>query len=66
MLVEATIGVGADGKVTSVQVKEDGSIPTKVIPDLARPLQRSAVFVPAVDKGQFVAGTYNYRLVMLP
>jgi hypothetical protein len=66
MLVEATIGVGADGKVTSVQVKEDGSIPAKVIPDLAKPLQRSAVFVPAVDKGQFVSGTYNYRLVMPP
>ncbi len=66
MLVEATIEVGPDGKATSVQVKEDGSIPAKVIPDLARPLQRSAVFVPAVNKGQFVAGTYHYRLVMQP
>lgn len=66
MLVEATIEVGADGKVTAVQVKEDGSIPAKLIPDLARPLQRSAVFVPAVNKGQFVAGTYHYRLVMQP
>jgi hypothetical protein len=60
--VEARIEVGADGKVTSVTVTEDGSIPAKVIPDLAKPLQRSAVFVPAVDHGQFVSGTYDYLL----
>lgn len=60
--VEATIEVGADGKVTGVSVKDDGSIPTQMIPDLAKPLQRSAVFVPAVDHGQFVAGTYHYLL----
>lgn len=60
--VEAKIEVGADGKVTGVTVKEDGSIPANVIPDLAKPLQRSSVFVPAVDRGQFVSSTYNYLL----
>ena len=60
--VEARIEVGADGKVTNVTVKDDGSIPANLIPQLAAPLQRSAVFVPAVDHGQFVAGTYDYVL----
>lgn len=60
--VEAKIEVGADGKVTAVTVKEDGSIPAANIPHLANPLQRSAVFVPAVDQGKPVAGTYQYLL----
>lgn len=60
--VEAKIEVDADGKVTNVTIKEDGSIPANLIPQLAAPLQRSAVFVPAVDHGRFVAGTYDYLL----
>jgi hypothetical protein len=60
--VEAKIEVGADGKATAVTVKEDGSIPAAMVPALAKALQRSAVFVPAVDHGQFVAGTYDYLI----
>jgi hypothetical protein len=60
--VEATIEVGADGKVTHVTLKDDGSIPAVNIPHLTGPLQRSAVFVPAVDHGKFVASTYHYLL----
>lgn len=63
--VEAKIEVGADGKATAVTVKDDGSIPANVIPQLAAPLQRATVFVPAVDRGQFVPGTYDY-LVEVP
>ncbi len=62
MRVEAKIEVGADGKVTGVKIKEDGSIPAQTIPHLTGPLERSAVFVPAVDRGQFVSGTYDYLL----
>ena len=29
-------------------------------PALVKALQRSAVFAPAVDQGQFVASTYDY------
>lgn len=60
--VEARIEVAADGKVTAVTIKDDGSVPAHLVPELAKPLQRSAVFVPAVDHGQFVAGTYDYML----
>lgn len=58
--VEAKIEVGADGKVTGVTLKDDASIPAAMAPALAKALQRSSVFVPAVDHGQFVAGTYDY------
>jgi hypothetical protein len=60
--VEAKIEVGVDGKATAVTIKEDGSIPAAMIPALAKALQRSAVFVPAVDQGQFVPGTYDYLI----
>jgi hypothetical protein len=60
--VAATIEVGADGKATAVNLKDDGSIPADVVPALAKPLQRSSVFAPAVDHGQAVAGTYEYLL----
>jgi len=60
--VAASIEVGADGKATSVTLKDDGSIPADLVSALTKPLQRSSVFVPAVDHGQFVAGTYDYLL----
>ncbi|AOS42978.1 hypothetical protein Verru16b_00013 [Lacunisphaera limnophila] len=58
--VEAKIEVGADGKVTAVTLKEDAAIPAEMAPALAKALQRSAVFVPAVNQGVFVPGTYDY------
>lgn len=60
--VEAKIEVGVDGKATAVTLKEDASIPAAMAPALVKALQRSAVFVPAVDHGQFVAGTYDYLI----
>jgi hypothetical protein len=63
--VEAKIEVGADGKATAVTLKDEASIPAAMAPALAKALQRSSVFVPAVDHGQFVAGTYDY-LVEVP
>jgi hypothetical protein len=63
--VAATIEVGADGKVTGVALKDQDSIPEPMRQPLASALQRSAVFVPAVDHGKFVAGTYDY-LVEVP
>lgn len=63
--VAARIEVGADGKATVVTLKDDGSIPAPMVPALTKALQRSAVFAPAVDHGQSVAGTYDY-LVEVP
>ena len=60
--VEAKIEVGVDGKATAVTLKEDGSVPAAMAPALVKAMQRSAVFVPAVDQGKFVPGTYDYLL----
>ena len=60
--VEGKIEVGVDGKATAVTLKDDPAIPAAMAPALAKALQRSSVFVPAVDHGQFVAGTYDYLI----
>jgi hypothetical protein len=63
--VAADIAVGADGKVTSVVLKDESTVPEPMRKPLLTAVQRSAVFVPAVDHGKFVAGTYDY-LVEVP
>lgn len=60
--VAATIEVGADGKATGVTLRQEDSIPEAMRQPLAAALQRSAVFVPAVNQGQFVPGTYDYLI----
>lgn len=66
-LVDATIQVAADGKVTKATLAPDEkSAPAAMVAPLEQALQRSAVFVPAVDHGKFVDGTYHYRLEVPP
>lgn len=60
--VEAKIDVAPDGKVAQATVKEDASIPPPIAAALADALKKAAVFVPAVDHGKFVAGSYEYVL----
>ena len=60
--VAADIAVGVDGKATAVTLKNEADIPEAMRQPLAAALQRSAVFAPAVDHGQFVAGTYDYLI----
>lgn len=60
--IEARIDVGADGKATAVTLKEDPAISAKLAGDLAKALQQFSVFAPAVDRGQPVAGTYDYSV----
>ncbi len=60
--IAAEIDVGADGKPTKVSVKDDGTIPAPIASALGDALQKAAVFVPAVDHGKLVAGTYDYLL----
>ncbi len=59
--VDADIQVGADGKVTGVQVKPEGLPPAMVGP-LGDALRGACVFVPAVDHGKFVDGAYAYHM----
>jgi hypothetical protein len=64
--VVATVDVGIDGKATAVTLSEESSIPAAMAPAVTKALQRSSVFAPAVDHGQFVPGTYAYRLEIAP
>ena len=61
--VEASLNVGADGKVTAVDLKPDeANLPAAMSEPLVTALKRSAIFVPAVDNGKFVDSTYHYLL----
>ncbi len=61
-LVDATLQVGPDGKVGAVKLKEDSIMPAAMAPMVTEALQKMSLFVPAVDKGVFVDGTYAYRI----
>jgi len=60
--VDAQIAVADDGKVTDVTIAPDTGVPEKVNAPLSAALRKACVFVPAVDHGKFVAGTYHYHL----
>ncbi len=62
LLVDATIEVAADGRVTDVVIKPGANVPQKMIGPLGDALKKACVFVAAVDHGNFVAGTFNYHL----
>jgi hypothetical protein len=65
-LVEADIAVGADGKVKSVALKNEQSLPAPIVAPLTEALKKACVFVAAVENGRFVDGTYAYRLEVAP
>ncbi|MFZ5495443.1 MAG: hypothetical protein ACOZE5_08935 [Verrucomicrobiota bacterium] len=53
--------VGSDGKATTVTLQDEEAIPEAMRKALAGALQK-AVFAPAMDHGQPVAGTYDYLI----
>jgi hypothetical protein len=59
--VDATFHVSADDKVTSVDVVPNGMSPA-MVKMFSDGFQKKCVFVPAVDHGKFVDGTYAYHL----
>jgi hypothetical protein len=63
--VDATFHVAADGKVASVDVTPYDMAPAtvKMFED---GFQRGTLFVPAVDHGKFVDGTYSYHMEIAP
>jgi hypothetical protein len=63
--VEATFHVAADGKITGVDVVPNGMAPNTV-KMFSDGFQRGCVFVPAVDHGKFVDGTYAYHMEVAP
>ena len=63
--VDATFEVAADGKITSVVV-DPATVPEKLVPMFTTGFQKKCLFVPAVDNGTFVAGTYHYHIDVAP
>jgi hypothetical protein len=63
--VDATFHVAADGTITSVDMH-----PGEMSPDMekmfSKGFQRGCLFVPAVDNGKFVDGTYEYHMEVAP
>jgi len=64
--ISATLAVGPEGEVTAVDVAEGPGLPTPLVRPLAEALRRNAFFLPAVERGTPVAGTYVYELKIPP
>jgi hypothetical protein len=63
--VDATFHVAADGKITGVDVTPY-DMPPATVKLFTDGFQRGCVFVPAVDDGKFVDGTYKYHMEIAP
>ena len=59
--IDATFQVAADGKITSVEVKSADMLPNQ-LKQFSDGFRRGCLFVPAVDHGKFVDGTYLYHM----
>jgi hypothetical protein len=64
--VEAKIDVAADGFVTAAEMLPTAELPAKIAPALAEAIRRTAQFVPAIENGTPVAGSYNYTFTVGP
>ncbi len=64
--VEAQVDVDAAGKVTAVTLQPGSRVPEALAGPIADAVRRSAVFLPAINHGQAVAGTYAYVLEVPP
>ena len=63
--LDATFHVAADGKVSSVDVAPNG-MSAATVKMFTDGFQRGTLFVPAVDNGKFVDGTYAYHMEIAP
>jgi hypothetical protein len=63
--VDATFHIAADGKITGVDVTKYDMAPN-MVKMFSDGFQRGCVFVPAVDDGKFVDGTYKYHMEVSP
>ncbi len=64
--VEARIEIDATGKAATVALLPGSVIPEKMAGQVSEALRRSAVFLPAIERGQAVASTYDYLLQVPP
>ena len=60
--IEATFELGADGMATQVELLPASDIPAPLVAPLTEALRRNAIFLPAIEQGVPVAGSYRYAL----
>jgi hypothetical protein len=61
--VDATISIDAAGHVTEVALKP-GLVAAPMDAALVDALRRATAFVPAIQDGKFLPGTYAYHLTV--
>lgn len=64
--VEARLSVDAAGMVTGAELRPGDGVPGPLARPVAEALRRSAFFLPAISRGQAVAGAHDYRLELPP
>jgi len=64
--LEARLAVDANGAVTEAEVLPGDGVPAPLVRPIAEAIRRSSLFLPAITRGQPVAGTHVYRLNLPP
>ncbi len=59
--VSASMEIDAEGKVTAVTIANAAEIPASFLPKLEKALSGSAIFLPAIQQGKPVAGTFAFN-----
>jgi hypothetical protein len=64
--LDARLELDAMGRVTQVTLRTPADLPTPLAETLSIAIRRSDVFVPAIQDGKAVAGTFDYSFVVPP
>lgn len=64
--IDARIEVSADGSVSKVELLPSSALPDPLVAPVAEAVRRNSLFVPAIDHGTAVAGTFDYVLKIEP
>lgn len=62
--ISAELVIDAAGNVAAVELLPQSDVPADLINPLSTAIQRSAVFLPAMQNGQAAAGVYQYELTV--
>ena len=64
--IEAKIAVEPDGKVASVEMLPGADMPAVVVPAMSEAIKKMALFVPAIENGAPVPGSFHYSFNVGP
>src|SRR5690606_28469444 len=64
--IEARLDIAADGNVSNVSFKNGSAFPEALTAPLRDALLQQTRFLPAIENGTAIPGTYDYSLVVPP